>query len=77
MSVSTESFIQKIEQKLGSEDFIQPTALVKAGIFGSQTALRSALRKGLLPFIQVTSHRLLIPRDAVIEHLRKGFTAAR
>lgn len=70
--MSLQNIIKKFEEKLGSEDFIKPSQLVSIGLFGSQTAVRLALRKGVLPFIRVSTHRILIPRESILDHLRKS-----
>lgn len=68
------TIIEKLTQKLDSEDFLRPIALVKAGLFGSVTAVRHALAKGVFPFIRVSARRVLIPRDGIIEYLRKNLS---
>jgi hypothetical protein len=70
--MSPENIIKKFEERLGNEDFIRPSQLVSIGLFGSTAAVRNALRDGILPFIKVSSHRTLIPRECVLEHLRKS-----
>lgn len=71
----TTSIIEKFESKLGSEDFVSPAKLVNCGMYGSRAAVRNALDKGVFPFLKVSSHRVLIPRESVLEYLRKSLHA--
>ncbi len=68
--MSKEKIIQKFEEKLGGSDFISPTKLISAGIYGSYGAVKLALKRGDIPSIKISSHRTLIPREGVIEYLK-------
>ena len=70
-----ETIVQKIADKLGTEDFISPGDLVRCGIFGSSTACRNFLRRGTIPSLRISQHRVLIPRDAVIQFLQNSLCA--
>lgn len=70
--MTNEKIIEQMAAKLGADDFVSPSKLVKSGIFGSHGAVRCALRKGVLPCLRISSHRTLIHRDSVIELLRKS-----
>lgn len=72
--MTPENIIEKFSERLGDTDFIQPAALIKAGLFGSATSVRNSIKKGLFPCLRVSSHRLLIPKESVLEHLRKSFS---
>lgn len=72
--MSQNTIIEKLTQKLGSGDFLRPIALAKAGLFGSVTAVRHALKKGVLPSLRVSPRRVLIPKESVIEHLQKNLS---
>jgi len=74
--MNQESIIDKFAEKLDGKDFVQANALVKAGVFGSSTAVRNALKKGTFPSLRVSSHRTLIPTAAVIEYLRNSLQGA-
>lgn len=68
--MSQEKILRKFEALLGDNDFISPSRLVSAGIYGSHTALRNAMLNGDLPSVRVSAHRTLIPRDAVLDLLK-------
>lgn len=68
--------IHLFEEKLGNTDFIVPSTLVSVGLFGSLAAVRGALSRGDLPSLRVSRHRVLIPKSAVIEHIRKNLSVS-
>lgn len=74
--MAQEKIIQKFAEKLGDDDFVSPSSLVSAGIYGSYGAVRQALIKGDLPSIRISRHRTLIPREGVIEYLKSCVTSA-
>lgn len=70
--MSAKKLIQCFEEKLSKDDFVRPGHLVEIGLFGSQTSVINACRKGILPYLRVSSHRILIPRQSVLEHIKKS-----
>lgn len=71
--MTKEIILEKLSKKLGDEDFILPSKLVEAGIFGSSTACRNALQKGVIPSLKITKNRILIPRQAVLDHINRCY----
>lgn len=72
--MNQKTIIEKITEKLGDKEFLRPNALVKTGLFGSVTAVRHALKKGVLPSLRVSPRRVLIPKESVIEHLQRNLS---
>jgi hypothetical protein len=68
--MSIETTIKHFESQLGDEICVSPKKLVDCGLFGSINAVKNALKKGLIPSIKVSSHRTLIPKSSVLDHLR-------
>lgn len=67
-----QEIVQKFEKKLGDDEFVTPGLLIKIGLYGSHTALAKALANGTFPSLKVSPNRTLIPKSAVLEHIRKN-----
>jgi hypothetical protein len=65
---------EEISKKLGDNPFYTLRQLTSIGFFGSLPAARLALRQGLLPFVRISPRRFVIPREAVLDHLRKNLS---
>ncbi|EKE08559.1 MAG: hypothetical protein ACD_17C00102G0005 [uncultured bacterium] len=44
------------------------------GLFGTKYAVRQALDSGVLPFIQISKRRRIVPKIALLEYLRINLT---
>lgn len=69
-----DSFIENVETELGNSLFVTPARLIELGLFGSQAAAHEALKRGILPSIRVSEHRILIPKSYVIAFIRDNLT---
>lgn len=68
--------LEQIDQELGDQILIEPTVLIKIGLFGSQSALLETIRQRRLPSIRISSHRIVVPRDAILDFVRANFRDA-
>jgi hypothetical protein len=66
----TESLIEELEAKLGDSFFITLRQLVDCGFYGSVNSARRAIENGHLPFVRISTRRLVIPRSILLEFLR-------
>jgi hypothetical protein len=72
MSTSTESLIKELDTFLGNKPYFTGTQLIEIGLFGSASAVTSALKKGLLPSIKISPKRTIVPRSAVVKYFREN-----
>lgn len=67
-----QEIVQKFEALLGDDEFITSGLLIKIGLFASHTSLGKALSSGILPSVKVSPNRTLIPKSAVLDHIRRN-----
>lgn len=67
-----QEIVQKFEALLGNDEFITSGWLIKIGLYASHTSLAKALADGVLPSLKVSRNRTLIPKSAVIDHIRRN-----
>ncbi len=53
-------------------EFFTIDDLYKFGIFGTKFAARKALNDGIIPFIQISKRRRIIPRIALFHYLKEN-----
>lgn len=69
---ATDNLIADLISHLGEKPYFTGQFLIEIGLFGSQTALAQALKRGDLPTIRISPKRQVVPRKAVIEYVRKN-----
>jgi len=67
-----DEIVKHFQGLIGDDAFISPSHLVKVGIFKSSSAVRDALRRGIFPFVKISTRRFLIPRESVLQHLESN-----
>jgi hypothetical protein len=67
-----QEIVQKFEALLGNDEFVTSGFLIKIGLYASHTSLAKALADGVLPSLKVSPNRTLIPRSAVLDHIRRN-----
>ena len=67
------NILKELELKFGDKDFLTVKDLVAYKLFGCHTAALNCLRRGEITHIRTGLRRILIPRKAVIEYVKKGF----
>lgn len=65
------SIMEIVESKLGDGDFLSISQLVRSGVYGSEAAVRLALKRGDLQFLKVSPNRTLILKDSVMDLIRR------
>lgn len=61
----------KAIEKILKRDVYTVMELVRLGIFGSKSAVHWAIEKNYIMAVYITSHRMVILKDSIIEHLKK------
>ncbi len=69
---SIDAILDEVEREIGDELFVESTALLRLGIYGSRSALILAIRNGTIPAIRVSQNRFVVHRSAILELLREG-----
>lgn len=67
---SKSNFINKLFQGFENRQFFTIDDLYIFGLFGTKYAARQALNSGVLPFVQVSKRRRIIPKIALLEYLQ-------
>lgn len=65
----SESTIEKFRQILKGKDLYTPKELVKLGIYGCKSSVHRAIRENHLEAIWMTSQRIVILKDSIINHV--------
>lgn len=66
------NLIQEFADQLDTKPYFTISELIKLGVFGSSGSANKALKNGLIPFINVSKNRKVVPRKSVIEFFRKN-----
>lgn len=67
--------IAEIDEKLGIKSFYSISELKKIGWCGTRAGIHKALKRdGQIPFIKASPKRVLIPRYALIEYMRRNIS---
>jgi len=77
MSNSTIDLVKHFEDRLGEGELLPITDLVRCGLYGSVGAAKQAIERGDLPGLKVSRNRTLIPRQAILAHIRKSVLAVK
>lgn len=67
-----QEIVQKFAALLGNDEFVTSGFLIKIGLYASHTSLAKALANGVLPSLKVSPNRTLIPKSAVLDHIRRN-----
>lgn len=67
---SKSNFINKFFQELENRHFFTIDDLYIFGLFGTKYAARQALKSGVLPFVQISKRRRIVPKIALLEYLQ-------
>ncbi len=62
--------INKLFQEFENRHFFTIDDLYIFGLFGTKYAARQALKSGVLPFVQVSKRRRIVPKIALLEYLQ-------
>lgn len=62
--------INKLFQEFENRHFFTIDDLYIFGLFGTKYAVRQALNSGVLPFVQVSKRRRIVPKIALLEYLQ-------
>ena len=67
-----ERLIQELDASLAKKIYLTGNDLIKIGLFGSHSAIDSALKRGDLPYVKISSRRRVFPRSAVLEYFKNN-----
>ena len=70
MTSKSNFVVNKLFQGHENRHFFTIDDLYIFGLFGTKYAARQALNSGILPFVQVSKRRRIIPKIALIEYLQ-------
>jgi hypothetical protein len=70
MKSKSNFIINKLFQEFENRHFFTIDDLYIFGLFGTKYAVRQALNSGLLPFVQVSKRRRIVPKIALLEYLQ-------
>jgi hypothetical protein len=71
------SILNEVSEKIGNKSFCTANDLIEIGLFGSHNAVLVALRRGDLPYLKVSSRRLIIPKKDLIKFIERNFKDTR
>lgn len=66
----SETIVRFFEDRLGNDELLPLSKLVKVGVYGSLGAAKKALERGDLDFVKVSRNRTLVYRKSIIDHLK-------
>ena len=70
MTSKSNFVVHKIFQEFENRHFFTIDDLYIFGLFGTKYAARQALNSGVLPFVQVSKRRRIVPKIALLEYLQ-------
>ena len=70
MNSKSNFIIDKLFQEFENRHFFTIDDLYIFGLFGTKYAVRQALNSGVLPFVQVSKRRRIVPKVALLEYLQ-------
>ncbi|MEI8329826.1 MAG: hypothetical protein WCG14_07515 [Chlamydiia bacterium] len=70
MTSKTKFVLDELFKEFKDRHFFTIDDLYIFGLFGTKYAARQALNSGILPFVQVSKRRRIIPKIALIEYLQ-------
>lgn len=73
----TDALIREFDQLLATKPYFSSSQLFRLGLFGSITAASSAIKRGDLPSIKISSKRTVVPRSAVLEYFKTNLKESR
>lgn len=65
-----DSLVQELDNLLEKKPYFTLSQLIELGLFGSNSAASTALKRGLLPSIKISPKRTVIPRSAVLDYFK-------
>ncbi|MEI8124530.1 MAG: hypothetical protein WCG42_02100 [Parachlamydiaceae bacterium] len=70
MNSKSNFIIDKLFQEFKNRHFFTIDDLYIFGLFGTKYAVRQALKSGVLPFVQISKRRRIVPKIALLEYLQ-------
>lgn len=70
MTSKTKFVLDELFKEFEDRHFFTIDDLYIFGLFGTKYAVRQALKSGVLPFVQVSKRRRIVPKIALLEYLR-------
>ncbi|MGC1878841.1 MAG: hypothetical protein WA678_05655 [Rhabdochlamydiaceae bacterium] len=74
MTSKTKFVLDELFKEFEDRHFFTIDDLYIFGLFGTKYAVRQALNSGVLPFVQVSKRRRIVPKIALLEYLRINLT---
>ena len=74
MTSKTKFVLNELFKEFEDRHFFTIDDLYSFGLFGTKYAVRQALKSGVLPFVQVSKRRRIVPKTALLEYLRINLT---
>jgi len=70
MNSKTKFVLSELFKEFEDRHFFTIDDLYIFGLFGTKYAVRQALKSGVLPFVQVSKRRRIVPKIALLEYLQ-------
>jgi hypothetical protein len=73
MSEEPQSIFEILESRLPDRELLSINDIVKAGFCRSPNTVWKLLKSGVLPSLRISRNTTLIPRAAILDHIKKSY----